>query len=180
MGYVFNADPTSTKEEMLKIAQTVPDGEYLDRAGVLCRELGIYLIFGFLERDGTDLFNACLLLGKEGQVLAHHRKITTAGEYDITPGSELKPFDTPLGKVGFLLCSDRSADNVRTLAVQGPESSLSPWMAAEGRTTPRRCAGAPRRTAAGSLSRIPERSAHQSQRELNSRTTKPSVSAFRC
>ena len=118
-GYVFNADPTSTKEEMLKIAQTVPDGEYLDRAGVLCRELGIYLIFGFLEREGTDLFNACVLLGKEGQVLAHHRKITTAGEYDITPGSELKPFDTPLGKVGFLLCSDRSADNVRTLAVQG-------------------------------------------------------------
>ena len=118
-GYVFNADPTSTKEEMLKIAQTVPDGEYLGRAGALCRELGIYLIFGFLEREGNDLFNACVLLGKEGEVLAHHRKITTAGEYDITPGSELKPFDTPLGKVGFLLCSDRSADNVRTLAVQG-------------------------------------------------------------
>ena len=118
-GYVFNADPTSTKEEMLKIAQTVPDGEYLGRAGALCRELGIYLIFGFLERESSDLFNACVLLDKEGKILAHYRKITTAGEYDITPGSELKPFDTPLGRIGFLLCSDRSADNVRTLAVQG-------------------------------------------------------------
>ena len=118
-GYVFNEDPTSTKEEMLKIAQTIPDGEYLAKAGALCRELGIYLIFGFLEREGSDLFNACVLLDKEGKILAHYRKITTAGEYDITPGSELKPFDTPLGKVGFLLCSDRTADNVRTLAVQG-------------------------------------------------------------
>ena len=51
-GYVFNEDPTSTKEDMLKIAQTVPDGSYLGRAGVLCLELGIYLIFGFLEREG--------------------------------------------------------------------------------------------------------------------------------
>jgi predicted amidohydrolase len=118
-GYVFNEDPTSTKEEMLKIAQTVPDGEYLGRAGALCRELEIYLIFGFLERESSDLFNACVLLDKQGKVLAHYRKITTAGEYDITPGSELEPFDTSLGRIGFLLCSDRSADNVRTLAVQG-------------------------------------------------------------
>ena len=118
-GYVFNEDPTSTKKEMLAIAQTVPDGPYLAQAGALCRELGIYLIFGFLEREGEDLFNACVLLDRDGQVLAHYRKVTTAGEYDITPGSELKPFDTPLGRVGFLLCSDRTADNVRTLAVQG-------------------------------------------------------------
>ena len=118
-GYVFNEDPTSTKEEMLKIAQTVPGGEYLDRAGALCRELGIHLSFGFLEREGDDLFNACVLLDNGGEMLAHYRKITTAGEYEITPGSALKPFDTPLGKVGFLLCSDRAADNVRTLAVQG-------------------------------------------------------------
>lgn len=118
-GYVFNADPTSTKPQMLEIAQTVPDGEYLVRAGGLCRELGIYLIFGFLEREGDDLFNACVLLDRDGRVLAHYRKVTTAGEYDITPGAALRPFDTPLGRVGFLLCSDRAADNVRTLAVQG-------------------------------------------------------------
>lgn len=125
-GYVFNEDPTSTKEEMLKIAQTVPGGEYLGRAGELCRELRIYLIFGFLERDGSDLYNACVLMGKEGEVLAHYRKITTAGEYEITPGGELKPFDTPLGRIGLLLCSDRGWDNVRTLALQGAGTIFIP------------------------------------------------------
>ncbi len=131
-GYVFNEDPTSTKEAMLEIAQTVPDGEYLGRAGALCRELGVYLIFGFLEREGEDLFNACVLLDRDGGVLAHYRKVTTAGEFDITPGKELRPFDTPLGRVGFLLCSDRAADNLRTLAVQGAGVVFVPMDGAGG------------------------------------------------
>ena len=118
-GYVFNADPTSTKEGMQEIAQRVPDGPYLVRARALSRELGVYLIFGFLESAGADLFNACVLIDPKGEVIAHYRKVTTAGEYEITPGGALEPFDTPLGRVGFLLCSDRSADNCRTLAVQG-------------------------------------------------------------
>ena len=168
-GYVFNADPTSTKAEMLKIAQTVPDGEYLGRAGALCRELEIYLIFGFLEREGTDLFNACVLLGREGEVLAHHRKITTAGEYDITPGSELKPFDTPLGKVGFLLCSDRSADNVRTLAVQGGRSHLYPdgWQRRAGQHREDALARQGERLLDRDRQYL-ERGAHQSQRRAES------------
>ena len=125
-GYVFNADPTSTREGMLEIAQRVPDGPYLVRARELSRELGVYLIFGFLERSGADLFNACVMIDPQGELIAHYRKVTTAGEYEITPGGALEPFDTPLGRVGFLLCSDRNADNCRTLAVQGAEIIFIP------------------------------------------------------
>ena len=53
-GYVFNADPTSQLADMLEIAQTVPDGSYIQRAGALCKELGTYLIFGLLEREEPD------------------------------------------------------------------------------------------------------------------------------
>lgn len=125
-GYVFNADPTSTRERMFEVAQTVPDGPYLIRAGELSRELGIYLIFGFLEREGEDLFNACVMIDPQGRVIAHYRKITTAAEYGITPGRELKPFDTPLGRFGLLLCSDRATENCRTLAVQGAQVIFIP------------------------------------------------------
>ena len=58
--------------------ESVLDGESLVRTGGLCRDLGIYLIFGFLEREGDDLFNACVLLDRDGQMLAHYRKVTTA------------------------------------------------------------------------------------------------------
>ena len=66
-GYVFNEDPTSTRQGMLEIAQTVPDGAYLRRAGQLCRELDVYLIFGFLEREEQELFNACAMIDPQGQ-----------------------------------------------------------------------------------------------------------------
>ena len=100
-GYVFNADPTSQLADLLEIAQTVPDGSYIQRAGALCKELGIYLIFGFLEREEQTLFNACVMLDPQGEVIAHYRKITTAGEYAITPGRALQPFDIALRPVGL-------------------------------------------------------------------------------
>ena len=125
-GYVFNADPTSQLADMLEIAQTVPDGSYIQRAGALCKELGIYLIFGLLEREDQTLFNACVMLDPQGEVIAHYRKITTAGEYAITPGRALQPFDTPLGRLGFLLCSDRTVDNCAVLGVQGAQVIFIP------------------------------------------------------
>ena len=125
-GYVFNEDPTSRVKDMLKIAQTVPDGVYIRRAGALCGELGIYLVFGFLERQDQALFNACVMLDPQGEVIAHYRKITTAAEYAIVPGKALHPFDTPLGRFGFLLCSDRTADNCSVLGVQGAQVIFIP------------------------------------------------------
>ena len=100
-GYVFNADPTSQLADMLEIAQTVPDGSYIQRAGALCKELGIYLIFGLLEREDQTLFNACVMLDPQGEVIAHYRKITTAGEYAITPGPRAAAVRHALGPVGL-------------------------------------------------------------------------------
>lgn len=131
-GYVFNEDPTSTKEAMLEVAQIVPEGPYIRRAADLCGELGIYLVFGFLERQDENLFNSCVMLSPQGQVVAHYRKVNTAGEYDITPGSELKPFDTVFGRVGFLLCSDRKVDNFSVLAVQGARIIIIPMNGSGG------------------------------------------------
>src|ERR1041385_3992888 len=95
-GYVCGADPDTTRERMLRVAQTVPDGPYLVRAGKLSKELGIYLIFGFLEKAGEELFNTCALYDPQGKLIATYRKVHPTNETGITPGRELKPFDTPL------------------------------------------------------------------------------------
>jgi predicted amidohydrolase len=126
-GYVCCAAPDVTRERMMAIAQQVPGGPYLQRAAALCRELGIYLIFGFLEREGDELHNACALFDPRGEIIARYRKVHPEIESFITPGSELKPFDTPLGRVGFLICSDRNTvDNFTTLGVQGVEIVFIP------------------------------------------------------
>ena len=65
-GYVCGADPNATEEGMVGIAQRIPDGPYLQRGAALARELGIFFIFGFLERDGEELLNSCAMFDPEG------------------------------------------------------------------------------------------------------------------
>ena len=58
-GCVAGSTPDVTRAKMLEIAQTVPNGPYIQRGCDLARELGIYLIFGFVERiDDERLYNA--------------------------------------------------------------------------------------------------------------------------
>lgn len=126
-GYVCAAAPDVTRERMLEVAQEAPDGPYLQRAAALSRELGIYLLFGFLERAGEELFNSCPIFDPQGEMIALYRKVHPDVESYITPGRELKPFDTPLGRVGILICSDRNTvDNFSTLGTQGVEIVFMP------------------------------------------------------
>ncbi len=118
-GYVCGNDPDTTRERMRQVAETVPDGPYLARAARLSKELGIYLIFGFLEKAAEELFNSCVMLDPQGEIVARYRKIHPTNEFAITPGRELRPFDTPLGRVGFLICNDASVpENFSALAAQ--------------------------------------------------------------
>lgn len=126
-GYVCGADPDTTRQRMFEVAQSVPDGPYLRRAAKLSKELNIYLVFGFLEKEGEELFNACVMLDPSGQVIARYRKVHPTNEFGITPGRELKPFDTPIGRVGFLICNDASiVENFSALCAQQVEIILIP------------------------------------------------------
>jgi len=121
-GYVCSAASPVTRERMLDVAQPVPDGPYIVRARELSRELGIYLEFGFLERSGEEMFNSLVMIDPKGEILARYSKVHPRDEVFVTPGRELKPFDTPLGRIGFLICMDRGIpENFRTLGVQGVE-----------------------------------------------------------
>lgn len=126
-GYAAGAAPDVTREKMLGIAQAVPEGPYLQRGFDLARELGIYLIFGFIERVDERLYNTCILIDPQGALVARYRKVNPLNEMFITPGHELRPFETPFGRVGFLICGDRIVlDNFRTLAVQGTQIIFIP------------------------------------------------------
>lgn len=126
-GYAYHRDPDVTKERLMEIAQQVPNGPYLLRSGQLSKELGIYLIVGFLERCEDELFNSCAMFDPQGKIIAKYSKIHPATEAFITPGRELKPFDTPIGRVGFLICGDRNIPhNFAALAAQGTEIVFLP------------------------------------------------------
>ena len=87
-------------------------GPETEAFGAVARETGVTLCVGVIERDSAysrgTLFCTLLYFGPDGSLLGKHRKLKpTAAERLIWgegDGSTLTAVDTPLGKVGGLIC----------------------------------------------------------------------------
>jgi nitrilase len=88
---------------------------------------------GINERDpnGSTVYNSLLYLGPDGEVLGVHRKLMpTGGErlvWGSGDGSGLATFDTPLGRVGGLICWENYMPLARAaMYAKGVEIHLAP------------------------------------------------------
>lgn len=83
-------------------------GPAVDTLGSIAAENSIYLVIGVMERDGGTLYCTVLHFAPDGQYLGKHRKLMpTAAErlvWGFGDGSTLPVFDTPLGRVGSVIC----------------------------------------------------------------------------
>ena len=132
-GYAYGADPEAEFKDLVSIAQKIPDGQYLQKGSNLAKELKIYFIFGFLQISNNKLYNSVVMFDPEGEIVSTYSKVHPKNESFITPGEELKVTDTPFGKIGFLICSDRGVtDNFSTLGVQGVQIIFLPMDGAGG------------------------------------------------
>jgi nitrilase len=79
-----------------------------DALGRAAREAGVYLVIGVIERDGGTLYCTVLFFSPDGRLMGKHRKLMpTAMErlvWGFGDGSTLPVFDTPLGKIGAVIC----------------------------------------------------------------------------
>ncbi len=106
-----------------------------ERLGRIARERGVFLAVGVVEREadfgGGTLYCTLLTFDPEGRLLGKHRKIKpTAAERLIWgegDGSTIPVFDTPLGKVGGLICWENYMPLARAyLYGKGVEIYLAP------------------------------------------------------
>jgi len=81
------------------------------RLGEAARALGIHLAVGVVERDaeaGGTLYCTLLYFGPDGHLLGKHRKLKPTGAerfiWGEGDGSTLTVVDTPLGRLGGLIC----------------------------------------------------------------------------
>ncbi len=82
------------------------------RIGQAAMESGAYVVMGVTERDteasGASLYNTLIYFSPKGEILGKHRKLVPTGGERIVwargDGSTLRVFDTPLGKIGGLIC----------------------------------------------------------------------------
>jgi len=83
-------------------------GPAVDELARAASENGIYLVIGVVERDGGTLYCSALFFGPDGVFLGKHRKIMPTGSerlvWGFGDGSTMPVFDTPLGKIGAVIC----------------------------------------------------------------------------
>ena len=86
-----------------------PDTQALCQAA---RAAGVYVVVGVTERSpqtsNGSLYNTLLYIDPQGSVMGRHRKLVPTGGERLVwapgDGSTLQVYDTPLGKIGGLIC----------------------------------------------------------------------------
>jgi len=112
-------------------ADEIPDGESCLRLREAARANRIYVCAGLVERAGAFIFNSAALIGPDGDLLLHHRKLN---ELEIAHevyalGDRLAVVSTPLGTLGVMICADAFARGQvasRALGLMGADIILSP------------------------------------------------------
>ena len=83
-------------------------GPATERIGQVALDNRLFLVVGVIERAGGTLYCTALFFGPTGQLLGKHRKLMpTALErviWGCGDGSTLPVLDTPLGKLGAVIC----------------------------------------------------------------------------
>jgi nitrilase len=135
---VFKTTPFFT--ELLKNAVTVP-GPTTDRLCRAAKDNHVYLVMGINERPSNTLgtlYNTNLVIDPGGEIILKHRKLMpTYAEklvWGFGDGSTLRVLDTPIGKLGTLICGENANPLARfALIAQGEEIHITnfPSMPAE-------------------------------------------------
>lgn len=113
-----------------------PDGAEIRRLAALAGDMVVCA--GYCERDGGLCYNSAVCVTGDG-TLGHHRKVH---QPLIEPGlfmagDRFSAFDTPVGRVGMLICYDKAfPEAARALALDGAQIvvCISAWPA--GLTNP--------------------------------------------
>ncbi len=111
-GYAI-ADKSIPPDTYRALGEPIPDGPYFRRLAALAKELRIHLLAGMLEADGDARYNTAVLLGPDGSLVGKYRKQELGHELvRNTPGSVSQVFQTPYGRMGVMICADRTRPNI--------------------------------------------------------------------
>ena len=109
-GAVIGSRSEQGREDFRRYWESSVDvpGPAVDALGRTARSHGIYLVVGVVERDRGTLYCSVLFFASDGSYLGKHRKVMpTASErlvWGFGDGSTMPVFQTPLGKIGAVIC----------------------------------------------------------------------------
>jgi N-carbamoylputrescine amidase len=142
---LFRAQYFCQREDikLFDLAEPIP-GPSTERLGEVARELRVVIVASLFERRAAGLYhNTAVSLGQDGKIISVYRKMHIPDDplyyekFYFTPGDlGFKAVDTPVGRVGTLVCWDQwYPEGARLTALQGAEVLFYPtaigWHPAE-------------------------------------------------
>jgi len=98
-------------------------------------EAAVTVVMGINERDGdvgrSTLYNSAVIIGEHGDLLNHHRKLMPTNPermvWGFGDGAGLRVIDSPVGRIGVLLCWENYMPLARyALYAQGMDILIAP------------------------------------------------------
>ena len=110
------------------------DSRYVVEMRSLCGETGIYACPNFYVEENGRRYDISLLIDDKGEIIGRQKMVHVAQcekfyeQSYYTPSEEgFCVFDTPLGKIGIVVCFDRHyPESIRTEALRGAELIIIP------------------------------------------------------
>ena len=119
-GAVVGARTDAGREQFRRYWDAAVDvpGAAARALGTIARKHKVHLVIGVIERSGGTLYCTVLFYAPSGTLLGKHRKLMpTASErliWGFGDGSTLPVFETPLGRVGAVICWENYMPLLRT------------------------------------------------------------------
>lgn len=108
-----------------EVAEAIPGGPCSNYFADAARRHRLYIVAGLVERQEHCLYNVAALYNPEGKLIGKYRKVClprSEVEAGLTPGTEYPVFDTPIGRIGLMVCYDGFFPEVaRELTNRGAE-----------------------------------------------------------
>ncbi|MCC5942547.1 MAG: nitrilase family protein [Balneolaceae bacterium] len=116
-----------SREELLQLAEYVPDGESIQSLISIAKEHDITILAGLFEKDQQNkLYNTYVCVDKNGLV-AKYRKLHPFISEHLSPGNEYITFTLNGWKCGILICYDNNIiENVRATNLLGADIIFMP------------------------------------------------------
>ncbi|KAF5181094.1 Bifunctional nitrilase/nitrile hydratase NIT4A [Thalictrum thalictroides] len=119
-GLTIGSRTLKGKEDFRKYHASAIDvpGPEVERLAAMAGKYKVYLVMGVIEREGYTLYCTILFFDSQGHYLGKHRKLMpTALErciWGFGDGSTIPVFETPIGKIGGLICWENKMPLLRT------------------------------------------------------------------
>jgi predicted amidohydrolase len=115
------------KQQLLDVAELVPDGPSVRRLCELARQLNTVIMAGLFERDpDQNVFNCYVTVGPNG-FITKFRKLHPFVNPHLMPGDAFQVIELLGCRIGFLICYDNNLpENVRITTMLGAEIIFMP------------------------------------------------------